>query len=92
MSDAAAEVIVTGVVQGVGFRYFVYQRARSLTLTGWVRNNPDGSVTSRIEGPSASIHALIDQLKTGPSSAYVRGVSVTWKEYSGEFHSFEITR
>jgi acylphosphatase len=92
MSDVAAEVTVTGVVQGVGFRYFVYQRATSLALTGWVRNNPDGSVTSLIEGPSAGINALIDQLKVGPSWAHVRGVNVTWKEYSGQYHSFEITR
>jgi len=64
-------VAVRGKVQGVGFRWFVRERARALGLTGWVRNRDDGSVEVLALGDEASLHQLRSLLGTGPSGARV---------------------
>lgn len=90
MSKVGAELKVHGVVQGVGYRYFFVRRARDLELTGWVRNRPDGTVESRVEGDRGSIEALISQLKVGPSSASVTRLDVRWTEATGRYSSFDV--
>lgn len=91
MSRARAQLRVQGRVQGVGFRYFAYQRARNLGLTGWVRNEPDGSVSAVAEGERQDIESFADELKRGPSSASVSDVDIQWRDYSGQFDNFEIS-
>ncbi|MGA8245527.1 MAG: acylphosphatase [Nocardioides sp.] len=73
----AVAVRVTGRVQGVGFRWYAVQEAERLGVTGWIRNEPDGSVAGHLEGPDDAVQALVDWCRHGPSSAVVRGVSVT---------------
>lgn len=82
--------IVTGIVQGVNFRYYTRQQARRLLLTGWVRNRVDGSVEVIAEGKREALEQLLDFLRTGPPSARVEGVEVTWSDAAGEFSTFEI--
>ena len=67
-------VRVTGVVQGVGFRWFVRERARRLGLSGWVRNRPDGSVEVAAEGDDEQIELLRRELHRGPMGASVDAV------------------
>ncbi len=67
-------VAVRGRVQGVGFRWFVRERARALGLTGWVRNRDDGSVEVLAVGEEASLRQLRTLLGTGPSGARVSEV------------------
>lgn len=67
-------VQVTGVVQGVGFRWFARRAATALGLTGWVRNRPDGSVEAEAQGGAAAIAAFIEELRIGSPAADVRGV------------------
>ena len=62
MNSAAAEIIISGVVQGVGFRYFCLRTAQSLNLFGWVKNSSDGSVISYTEGDRSTIEEYIKQL------------------------------
>lgn len=62
---------VFGMVQGVGFRWFVARHARSLGLTGYARNLPNGSVEVMVDGPEESMPALERLLRTGPASAQV---------------------
>ncbi len=62
---------VFGMVQGVGFRWFVARHARSLGLTGFVRNLPNGSVEVLVDGPEEALPALERLLRTGPGSAQV---------------------
>ena len=69
MSDL--HVRVRGVVQGVGFRWFVRERARRLGLSGWVRNLPDGSVEVVASGEQGQIDLLIGELRKGPEGAVV---------------------
>jgi acylphosphatase len=58
-------------VQGVGFRWFVARHARSLGLTGYARNLPNGSVEVMVDGPEEAIPALERLLRTGPANAEV---------------------
>ncbi len=67
-------VRVRGRVQGVGFRWFVREAARGLGLSGWVRNDPDGSVEVAAEGPDDAIRALRERLLEGPPGASVAGL------------------
>ncbi len=87
----AKNYIVTGRVQGVGFRWFVLRRARSLDLTGWVRNLPDGSVEVRAEGTEAALDSLKALLEKGPAGSMVKNVQSRSASASGRFHDFDIT-
>lgn len=55
--------LFTGYVQGVGFRYRAYRAANSLGLTGWVRNEPDGSVAMEVQGERHRIDAMLETLE-----------------------------
>jgi acylphosphatase len=72
----AAKVHVTGHVQGVYFRAWTRGEASKLGLDGWVRNEPDGSVTALIAGPRQSLDAMIVLLHRGPPEAVVAKVTV----------------
>lgn len=76
----AAEMVVlrltvTGMVQGVGFRWFTREAARRLGVAGWVRNSQDGSVEVAVEGEDALVERFIADLERGPSGARVERVS-----------------
>ena len=90
MTSVGAELRVRGLVQGVGYRYFARRRAAALGLTGWVRNEPDGSVLILAEGDQGAIADLAAELKAGPSAAAVSDVTVTWREFTGRYSSFDI--
>jgi acylphosphatase len=80
---------VYGRVQGVGFRYFVAQKAHTLALRGYARNDSDGSVEVLAQGPRLALEQLLIFLRQGPSAARVRDVRVTWAvptEYASGFH------
>jgi acylphosphatase len=62
---------VFGMVQGVGFRWFVARHARSLGLTGYARNLPNGSVEVMVDGPEEALPALERLLRAGPANAQV---------------------
>ncbi len=66
--------VVRGRVQGVGFRWFVRERARRLGIRGWVRNRGDGSVEVEAAGDPASLEELRTLLGEGPSGAQVSAV------------------
>jgi acylphosphatase len=66
--------IVTGRVQGVGFRYFVVRQAQELGLGGWTRNLPNGDVEVRAWGGEGALGQLAERLAAGPRSARVTKV------------------
>lgn len=86
----AVRLVVGGVVQGVGFRWFVKRVADDYGVRGYVRNCMDGSVETVAEGDSSAIHGFLDEVKTGPSSARVSGVNIEWLEYEGKYKHFDI--
>lgn len=67
-------VLATGLVQGVGFRWFVRESARRLDLAGWVLNRPDGAVEVMAEGQAAGVSALRAAVREGPAGARVDAV------------------
>ena len=71
----ARSIRVRGVVQGVGFRWFVRTEARRLGLAGWVRNLPDGTVELRASGIAQFLSALEQAIQRGPDSAAVTRIS-----------------
>ena len=89
MSQVALHVRVSGQVQGVFFRAWTAERARSLGIRGWVRNAPDGSVDGHFEGDKVAVQELVDLLHQGPPSARVVSVDVEVAEAEGA-DSFEI--
>ena len=87
MEQVTKRLTIEGLVQGVGFRFFVQRKARALAITGWVRNRMDGSVEAVIQGNPEAVDALIALARTGPSSARVTNVSV--RDADGEFTGFD---
>ncbi len=85
-----AEIIAVGVVQGVGFRYFVVRNAKALGVTGFTKNLFTGEVLTIAEGEKYAVEALIEKINIGPQRAYVKNVQVNWEEYKGEFNDFEV--
>jgi acylphosphatase len=88
--EVGAHIVVCGMVQGVGFRYFVYDRAIRLGMKGFVNNRYNGDVEIEAEGDRSLIEELIKEVKIGPRSASVTDVKVIWKKNEQRFHRFEI--
>ena len=85
-----AKIIVNGLVQGVGYRYFVMRHADNLGLNGYTQNLFTGEVLTEVEGEESLIQELIKQLKVGPSKSHVVNCFVEWMEYKNEFTRFEV--
>ncbi len=90
MTQGRVNIIVIGMVQGVGFRYFVQRRALRLGLTGFVRNLSDGNVEVEAEGDKSLLQELLNEVRIGPRSGHVSDVRIEWKPVKNEFVSFEI--
>jgi acylphosphatase len=79
-----ARVRVTGLVQGVYFRAEAQERARSLGVSGWVRNARDGAVEAVFEGEDERVDAIVAWCERGPAGARVDRVEVGWEQPAGE--------
>ena len=88
--EVRAEIIVNGLVQGVGYRYFVVREAQKLRLKGFTKNLYTGEVLTVVEGEKAIIEELIKKLKVGPMHAAVKSCKVDWLEPKNEFTDFEV--
>ena len=84
------EATVRGRVQGVGFRYYVLRMANRQGLTGWVANEPDGSVRCVIEGPPDELDRIEETLRRGPAGAVVEAVQAVRMPATGRFDGFEV--
>ena len=88
--EKRAEILVNGLVQGVGFRYFVMREAQNLGLKGFVKNLYTGEVLTVVEGDKVLIEDLFKKIKVGPSHASVRNANINWNGTKNEFTHFEI--
>ena len=68
-------LVISGRVQGVGFRYFVRQKALEMQISGWVKNTPDGKLEIEAEGENQNLDAFIEWMRIGPSRAIIRSFS-----------------
>ena len=87
---ARLHLIVSGRVQGVGFRFSAYDEAKDLALAGWVRNLASGEVEIVAEGKQENLQMLAAWAHLGPPSAHVTQVREDWQEFIGEFGEFRI--
>lgn len=82
--------LVSGLVQGVGFRYHAQKQARSQALIGWVRNLPDGKVELKAGGRPDQLDQLYAWLSHGPPAAHVTAVEVEETESDAQLKGFTI--
>ena len=78
MAVARAHVRVSGVVQGIGFRWFALRLAERYGLVGWVRNRADGSVEAEAEGERGAVEGFLREIEAGPRFGHVESASVDW--------------
>jgi len=83
-------LLISGYVQGVFFRANTREIAKSLSLSGWVRNLRDGRVEVYAEGEEEGLQRLIEWAKKGPRGARVSDVKIEYKDFTGEFEGFVI--
>ena len=88
--NAAVHMVVEGLVQGVGFRWFVARHANSLGLRGFVKNNYDGTGEVEAEGDRGLLEALVKEVRIGPRSAHVTNLVLEWKDPTHQFTHFQI--
>ncbi len=85
-----AHIWVSGLVQGVFFRYETEQEAQRYGVTGWVRNLEDGRVEAVLEGEKEDVDRMIQFCRRGPPGAQVTDVEIRWKDYTGKFREFKV--
>ncbi len=90
MSNIRRRAVISGIVQGVAFRYYTRDVARATGVTGWVRNLPDGRVEAVFEGDADKVTAMINWCRKGPPSSRVDTVEVFEEPHRGEFPDFDI--
>lgn len=82
--------IISGVVQGVGYRAWVADMANGLDLTGWVRNIEDGKVEALAQGPEKDLELFRTRLYDGSAFSEVKDVKSNWIDYDKTFNTFEM--
>jgi len=82
--------VITGRVQGVGFRFFIRRNANQLGVTGWVRNRTDGAVEIIAEGNDQDLQEFVAKLRTGPQMSWVQNVVAEWQTAKDSFDDFLI--
>jgi acylphosphatase len=92
VAKSRARIVVSGYVQGVGFRYSAQYEGSRLGLAGWVRNLPTGQVEAEVEGEARSVDAFVAWCHRGPVSARVENVDATHSTFVGDLRDFAITR
>ncbi|MCK5628494.1 acylphosphatase [Candidatus Bathyarchaeota archaeon] len=85
-----AHLYVSGLVQGVFFRWQTKKAADKHNVKGWVRNLRVGKVEAVLEGEAEAVKKVIDFCSEGPSHAKVKQMQVEWQNYKNEFHNFSI--
>jgi acylphosphatase len=88
----ARKFVISGEVQGVGYRFFAQRAAARHQVAGYVRNCPDGTVEALAEGPAGNVESFKHDLVTGPQWSVVRQVEEINIEPTGRYSSFRIER
>ncbi|MBI3855294.1 MAG: acylphosphatase [Planctomycetes bacterium] len=85
-----ARLLISGIVQGVGYRWSCRREAQGLGLTGWVRNLPDGRVEALLQGTREQVEQMIKWCYRGPEESRVSDIAVSYEEGPEEFRDFGI--
>ncbi|MEG4441765.1 acylphosphatase [Microcoleus sp. AT9_B5] len=84
LAPVRVRVFVSGLVQGVGYRYSTRNQAKYLGLGGWVRNLPDGRVEAVFEGPKKAVEGMISWCRRGPTGATVSELVLEYEDPEGD--------
>jgi acylphosphatase len=87
---ACAHLLISGLVQGVGYRWFVMRKANEYNLKGYVRNLYTDDVEAEVEGNKQLISEFIEELRIGPRSAHITDIEIQWGNYQGKYINFDI--
>jgi acylphosphatase len=87
-----AHIFVSGMVQGVGYRYFVRNNARKLGIVGWVRNLPDRRVEAIFQGTEEKLQEMLALCRQGPFLSEVKNLQVDWRDGKEALNEFEIRK
>ena len=90
IQKSAVKIIVSGRVQGVGFRYYIAREANELELTGYAKNLWNGDVEIFAEGRSEFVEEFVKKAKLGPSHAKVESCKVEWLDFTNKYNNFDI--
>jgi len=90
IQNSAVKIIVSGRVQGVGFRYHIARYASELGLTGYAKNLFTGEVENAAEGRKEFLEALAEKAAKGPSGSFVSSCKVEWLDFKKKYDKFEI--
>ena len=90
-SPVRVRVFVSGLVQGVGYRYSTMNQAKYFGLSGWVRNLPDGRAEAVFEGDKKAVEGMISWCRRGPTGATVSTLVLEYEDPEGD-RTFEIRR
>jgi acylphosphatase len=88
--NSAVKIVVTGYVQGVGFRFFIARIANNLDLTGYVKNIHNGSVEIFAEGRKELLDELVEKARLGPAYSHVDSIKLEWLDFKNKYDKFEI--
>lgn len=86
----AISLVISGKVQRVGFRWWIKRQADRRGITGWVRNNEDGSVEAYLQGNKEKVEELTNQCRLGPPSSQVESVEIEFKKGTEDYRDFRI--
>lgn len=90
MADAGAHLFVSGMVQGVGYRFYAIRKANAYGLKGFVKNLIDGRVEVLAEGEKGLLQEFIRDLRHGPISSHVTDIRLEWTDPTYKFESFYV--
>ncbi|MBI3072699.1 MAG: acylphosphatase [Deltaproteobacteria bacterium] len=90
MKFERVHVVISGQVQGIGFRAAAHEAAKNLGVVGWVRNRPDGDVESTVEGTREQVQNFVEWCRKGPAGSVVVKVRVEHSEATYEFQGFTV--
>lgn len=85
-----ARLLISGTVQGVGYRWSCRREAQGLGLAGWVRNLPDGRVEALVQGTREQVERMIKWCYRGPEEARVADIAVSYEEPAGDLRDFGV--
>lgn len=84
----AAKIIISGHVQGVGFRYFTTDLAKKYPIAGYVRNLATGDLEVVVEGDKMAVAEFLKELKSGPRYSNITNFQIEWQTYENNYDSF----
>jgi len=85
-----AHLFISGIVQGVGYRYYCRREAQGRGLAGWVRNLADGRVEALLQGPKEQVEGMIAWCYRGPEEARVSDIAVAHEEARDDLNGFGV--